>query len=158
MSAEYAAGPQTIPAGGSVVFNFAPVPCNQGLIYHREGSGLFRLASPEAMGSRCRRQCCCGGFLNANYVVDFHGNIGLAEGGAAGPLSLAIYVDGEEDLSSEMIVQAAEAGDYYNVGASVIVQVPCICRCSTLSVRNTSDQEISLNNANLVFGGVKVRF
>lgn len=158
MGAEYSAGPQTIPAGGSVTFNFAPVPCDRGLILYRQGSGLFRLASPVAMGYRPCRNRCSGRFLSANYTVEFHGNIGLAEGGTAGPLSLAIFVDGEEDLSSEMIVQGTEEGDYYNVGASVIVPVPCICPCSSLSVRNTSEQELSLNNGNLVFGGVTVRF
>lgn len=158
MSAEYSAGPQIIPAGASVVFNFAPVPCNSGLVFHRQGSGLFRLASPVAMGYRPCRNRCSGRFLSANYVVDFHANIGLAEGGTAGPLSLAIYVDGEEDTSSEMIVQGTAEGDFYNVGASVIVPVPCICPCSSLSVRNTSTQAISLNNGNLIIDGVRVRF
>lgn len=158
MGAQYSAGPQIIPAGGSVTFDLAPVPCNLGVIFHRLGSGLFRLASPQAMGCRCRRQCCSGNFLSANYPVEFHGNIGLAEGGTAGPLSLAIYVDGEEDVSSEMIAQGTAEGDFTNVGTSVIVQVPCICRCSSVSVRNISDQDISLNNGTITFAGVSVQF
>ena len=52
MAAEYSANQlQTVPANGSVIFTASPVPCNRGMIYHRDESGLFRLASPRVMVS-----------------------------------------------------------------------------------------------------------
>ena len=54
MAAEYSANAiQTVATGGSVIFTESPVPCNKGLIYHRDESGIFRLASPTAMGRCC---------------------------------------------------------------------------------------------------------
>lgn len=158
MAAQYSAGPQTIPAGGSVTFALAPVPCNRGLIYHRAGSGLFRLASPLAMGYRARRQCCTGRVLSAYYPVTFSGNIGLAAGGEAGELSLALLIDDEEDPASVMITQGTAEGEFESVSSSVIVQVPAICPCSSVAVHNVGSQAISLNNGALTFAGVEVRF
>ena len=46
MGAEYSANAaQTVQPGGSVIFTESPVPCNRGLVYHRDGSGIFRLAN-----------------------------------------------------------------------------------------------------------------
>ena len=44
-----------------------------------------------------------------------------------------------------------------NVGADVIVAVPCICRCSSVSIRNVSTQAIQVQNANIVFDFAGVR-
>jgi hypothetical protein len=38
-----------------------------------------------------------------------------------------------------------------NVGATVIATVPYVCGCSTVSVRNISDQAITVENANITF-------
>lgn len=139
MAAEYSANaPQTLAVGGSVIFTESPVPCRRGLVYHRDESGLFRLA-----GSNCR---CYG----ANYEVSFHANVQIPEGGTAGAISLAVFVDGEEDPSSTMTVTPAAVQEAFNVGAEVIVTVPPICRCSTVSVRNISANLIEVLNANIV--------
>ena len=54
MSAEYSANAaQTVPANSGVIFTESPVPCNRGMIYHRDESALFRLASPRALGVGC---------------------------------------------------------------------------------------------------------
>ena len=46
MGAEYSANAaQTLQPGASVIFTESPVPCNRGLVYHRDGSGIFRLAN-----------------------------------------------------------------------------------------------------------------
>lgn len=160
MAAEYSANDvQLVPANGSVVFSESPIPCNRGLIYHRDESGLFRLASPTAIGGNCCRRCCCADYPTANYVVSFHANIAVPTdpAGTVEPISLALAIDGEIDPSSTMIFVPAAAGDFGNVGAEVIVAVPCICRCSSISVRNTSTQAINVQNANLVidFSGIR---
>lgn len=158
MAAEYSANAiQTVAAGGSVIFTESPVPCNKGLIYHRDESGAFRLASPTAMGCGCRRGCCCMDYPTANYQVAFHANIQIPEGGEVEPISLAIAIDGEVDASSIMTITPVAVEELGNVGADVIVAVPCICRCSSVSVRNVSTQPIQVVNANIVFDFAGVR-
>ena len=140
-----------------MIFTESPVPCNKGLIYHRDESGAFRLASPTAMGCGCRRKCCCMDYPTANYQVAFHANIQIPEGGTVEPISLAIAIDGEVDASSIMTITPAAVEELGNVGADVIVAVPCICRCSSVSVRNVSTQPIEVVNANIVFDFAGVR-
>lgn len=151
MAAEYSANAaQTVAVGGSVIFTESPVPCGKGLIYHRDESGLFRLASPSSMGACCCADC-CGRRPSADYGVAFHANIAVPTGGTAEEISLAVFVDGEEDPSSLMAFTPAAVEDLGNVGADIVVSVPCICRCSSVSIRNTSTQAITVQNANIVF-------
>lgn len=148
MAAEYSANAiQTVASNGSVIFTESPVPCRQGFVYHRDESGLFRLAS-NAINNPCSR-------CNANYQVAFHANIQIPTGGTVEPISLAIAIDGEIDPSSEMIFTPAAVEEFGNVGAEIIVAVPWICRCSTVSVRNTSTQAIEVQNANIVINREK---
>lgn len=151
MAAEYSANAiQNVASNGSVIFTESPVPCNRGLVYHREESGLFRLASPSTMGGY-RRRCCCGDMPTANYEVAFHANISIPTGGTAEAVSLALAIDGEIDPSSIMTVTPAAVEEESNVGADIIVAVPWICRCGSVSVRNISGQAIQVQNANIVF-------
>lgn len=149
MGAEFSANAaQTVSANGSLIFSETPVPCNRGLVYHRDESGIFRLASPSVIGcsgmSGCRRQ-----MPTANYRVGFHANISVPTGGTAEAISLALSVDGEIDPSSIMTVTPAAVEEAFNVGAGIIVVVPWICRCASVSVRNVSTQPITVENANL---------
>lgn len=162
MAAEYSANAlQTVPANGSVIFTDSPVPCNRGMIYHRDESGLFRLASPRVMGVPCRPCCCCvRSYPEAVYDVAFHANIAVPSEPTAGTveeIQLAVFVDGEEDPSSIMSFTPAAVDEFGNVGAEILVSVPCICGCSSVSVRNISTQPISVRNANLVFDFVGIR-
>lgn len=161
--AEYSANAvQTVAVGAPVLFTESPVPCNRGFIFHREGSGVFRLASPSHMSS-CQNwgwnNCCCCQMPEAMYEVAFHANIAIPTdpAGTVAPISLAVSIDGEPDLSSTMIITPAAAGDYGNVGAEIMVAVPAICGCESIAIRNTSDQAILVQNANLVisYRGVK---
>ena len=149
MAAEYSANAaQTVPAGGSVIFTESPVPCNRGLVYHRDGSGLFRLANKffrQNIGQCWRR--------NSNFEVAFHANIAVPTGQTipAEGISLALAIDGEIDPSSTMIYVPAAVEELGNVGADIIVTVPYVCMCSGVSVRNTSTIPITVQNANIVF-------
>ena len=147
MAAEYSANAaQTVTANGSVIFTESSVPCTRGLIYHRDGSGLFRLANKffrQNLMNCCRR--------NGDYSVSFSANIAIPTGGTVGEISLAIAIDGEIDPSSLMIFTPAAVGDFGNVSATVIARVPYICPCSSVSIRNVSDQAITVQNANIVF-------
>lgn len=161
MAAEYSANQlQTVPANGPVIFSASPVPCNRGIIYHRDESGLFRLASPRVMGVSCRRCCCCCGFPESVYSVSFHANIAVPSAPTAGTveeIQLAIFVDGEEDPSSIMSFVPSALDDFGNVGAEILVSVPCICGCSSVSVRNISTQPVNVRNANIVFDFAGIR-
>ena len=164
MAAEYSANLlQNVLPNASVIFTASPVPCNRGMIYHRDESGLFRLASPSLLngGCGCRswNTCCCCDMPTANYQVDFHANIAIPTepAGTVEAISLAIAIDGEVDPSSIMTVTPAAVGEFFNVGASVIVSVPWICRCSTVSVRNVSTQAVDVQNANIVFDFAGIR-
>lgn len=149
MGAEYSANAaQTVQPGVSVIFTESPVPCNRGLVYHRDGSGIFRLANKFLRQNimQCWRR-------NTNYEVAFHANIAIPEGQTAPDdgIQLAIAIDGEIDPSSIMISDATVVGDYDNVGADIIVTVPFLCGCSSVSVRNTSSIPILVQNANIIF-------
>lgn len=157
MAAEFSSNAiQTVAANGSVIFTETPVPCNKGLVYHRDESGVFRLASPSSMGYR---RTCCNSMPMANYEVAFHANISIPAdpAGTIEPISLALSIDGEVDPSSIMTVTPAAVGDLWNVGSDIVIAVPYICRCSSVSVKNVSTQSINVSNANLVidFSGVR---
>lgn len=149
MAAEYSANAaQTVPVNGSVIFTESPVPCNCGLVYHRDGSGIFRLANKffRQNITQCWRR-------NTNYEVAFHANIAVPDGEtvSADGISLAIFIDGEEDPSSLMITAPAATEVFENVGSDIIVTVPYLCGCSSVSVRNTSTIPILVQNANIIF-------
>ena len=147
MSAEYSSNAaQTVPANGSVIFTETAVPCTKGYIYHREGSGIFRLVN------RFFRQNIMNCWKrNSNYQVAFHANISVPTGGTVEEIQLAIVIDGETDYSSIMSYTPAAVEVAGNVGADVIVSVPYVCMCSNVSVRNISTQPIVVENANIVF-------
>jgi hypothetical protein len=109
------------------------------------------------MGRNCRRRCCCADYPTANYQVAFHANIQIPDGGEVEPISLAVVIDGEVDPSSIMTFTPAATEELGNVGADVIVAVPCICRCASVSIRNVSTQAIQVQNANIVFDFAGVR-
>lgn len=149
MAAEFSANvSQTVPVNGTVIFTESPVPCNCGLIYHRDGSGIFRLANKFF-----RQNIMQGWRRNTNYEVAFHANISVPTGETIPPegISLAVFIDGEEDPSSLMITVPAAVEQFDNVGAGVIVTVPFLCGCSSVSVRNTSTIPITVQNANILF-------
>jgi len=149
MAAEFSANAaQVVPVNGSVIFTETPVPCAQGLIYHRDDTGLFRLANKffrQNIMSCWRR--------NTRYEAAFHANIAVPEGetAPADGISLALAIDGDVDPSSTMIFVPTAAEIFGNVGADIIVTVPWICSCSSVSVRNTSTIPITVQNANILF-------
>lgn len=157
MAAEYSANStQTVEVNAPVIFSESPVPCRRGLIFHRDESGVFRLAN-NANVNACGCGCGCRTLFETLYNVTFHANIGISEGGTVEPIQLSISIDGEPDPSSTMIVTPAAVGDFQNVGSEIIIAVPSLCGCESISVRNTSTQEIDVQNANLTIDYVGVR-
>ena len=135
---------QVVNPGESVVFTASPVPCNRGLVRHRNDSGNFLLR-----GNVRRNACgCCA--ESAQYLVDFGANIAIPTGGTVGSISLALTLDGATLPTTQMTVTPAAAEEYWNVSDATILGVWRGC-CQTLTVRNISDQPILVQNANIIF-------
>lgn len=126
---------QTVAANGNVVFANTAVK-GSNCIQHREGSGIITL---RGLTNQCK----------ARFFVDFSGNIAIPTGGTVGAISLALAISGEPVLSSQMISTPAAVDQYNNVSSGIYVDVPCGC-CVNIAVENTSDQAVSVANANIV--------
>ena len=126
---------QQIAANGNAVFNETPVS-GSNCIVHRDGSGIITL---RGMTNQCR----------ARYKVVFGGNIAIPTGGAVGPISVAIAVEGEALGSATAVVTPAAVEDFFNVFAAAFIEVPRGC-CVTVAVKNTSTETIELENANVI--------
>ena len=150
---------QDIAPNASAIFTTTVIPpATPGLIFHSDGTGVFRLASPakimgrEFTGCKCNRR-----LLFADYDVSIDGNIAVATGGTAGEISMAIAVDGVIDLSTVMQVTPAAAGEFNHISVDTIVRVPAICGCETISLVSTSDQTITLQNASITIPGAQIK-
>ena len=130
---------QTVAVGQNVLFTESPIPCNRGYVLHREGSGILTLRGIVNNP--------CGCF--ARYKIFFGGNIAVPTGGTAGPISVALAIDGEPIPTSSSIVTPAAVEEFWNVSESLYVTVPKGC-CYTIAVENTSDQPIEMQNANII--------
>lgn len=126
---------QLVAANQNVYFTDTVVDGNA-CISHRDDSGLVSL---KGLTNQCR----------ARYRISFGGNIAIPEGGVAGPISVAIAIDGEPTLASTMIVTPTVVDAYFNVSSTIFVDVPRGC-CTTVSVRNTSTVSINVENANFI--------
>lgn len=126
---------QTVAENQNVIFTDTVASGNCSIL-HREGSGLVTL---RGLTNQCR----------ARFRVSFGGNIAIPTGGAVDPISLALSINGEPVATTTMISTPAAIGDFNNVFSAIFLDVPRGC-CSQISVRNTSDQDIEVQNANLI--------
>ena len=126
---------QTVAANQNVYFTDTIITGNCS-ISHRDDSGLVTL---RGVTSQCR----------ARFMVTFGGNVAIPAGGAVAPISMVITIDGEPVPATTMIVTPAATENYFNINASVFIDVPRGC-CSTISVQNTSGATIEVQNANLI--------
>lgn len=147
--AEYSANaPQTVNPGETVVFTTTSVPCNLGLVRHRDGTGSFLLSGLSGNQNGC---CRCGCWRNSVwYGVDFGANIAVPTGGTAEAISIAITIDGATVPASTMEVTPATVEEYFNVARSLSVPIFKGC-CETVAIRNTSNQPILVQNASIRF-------
>lgn len=147
--AEYTAiADQTVLANQPVIFTESPIPCTRGLIRHEDGTGLFNLSGAVPV-SEFQNRCCCQGEPTADYLVVFHANIAVPEGGTVGEISLALSVDGTIIPATVMRVTPTVVQAYFNVGSSKNVQCYPGC-CRNLSVVNSSADQASILVSNAV--------
>lgn len=143
--AEYSAvAVQTVNPGETIIFTESPVPCERGLIRHRDDTGSFLLTGYVPYNScGCRAK-------SANYLVDFGANIAIPTGGTVEPISVAIAIDGATIPASTMIITPAAVEQYGNVSRAINAPIWRGC-CETVTVRNTSAQPILVQTANIIF-------
>lgn len=140
---------QTVNPNQPVTLN-TTIGCNKGYVYHRNGSGIVTL---RGITNNCF----------ARYQVTFNGNIAVPSTGTAGPIAIAIALDGEPILTSRAIVTPAAVAanppttdNFFNVTSTAIIDVPKGC-CFNVSVENVSESAdpatpaptILVQNANL---------
>ena len=134
--AEYiATDVQTVETNQNILFTDTLI-CGSNSIFHRPGSGLFTL---RGITNQCR----------ARFKVTFGANIAIPEGETVNPISVAIAINGEPVQSTNMIATPAAVGEFFNVGRSIYVDVPSGC-CAQISVKNTTEGAISVQNTNLI--------
>lgn len=126
---------QTVQANQNVYFTDTVV-CGNMSMSHRDNSGLITLRGNT-------------GQTRARYRVYFGGNIALPTGETVGPISLAIAIDGEGVAATTMTVTPAAVEQFFNVSASIFIDVPRGC-CLSISVKNISTVPIDVINANLI--------
>jgi hypothetical protein len=126
---------QTVAANQNVLFTDVVISGCPSIV-HRDGSGLVTL---RGITTQCR----------ARFKVTFGGNIAIPTGGTVGSISLALSLDGEPLGSATMIETPAAVEEFSNVFGAVYINVPAGC-CTTVGVRNTSTQDITVQNANLI--------
>ena len=126
---------QTVATGQNILYTDTVVAGNQ-CILHREGSGIVKL---RGLTNQCR----------ARFKITFNGNIAIPTSGTVGAISAAIAISGEPVAATNMIVTPAAGENYFNIASVTFVDVPSGC-CTDISVKNTSTQNILVQNANLI--------
>lgn len=126
---------QTVAANQNVYFTDTVIGGGCA-ITHRDDSGLVNL---RGITGQCR----------ARFKVTFGGNIAVPTGETAGPISLALAINGEAVQATTMIVTPTVVDAYFNVFSAIFVDVPKGC-CVTISVQNTTGTPINVQNANLI--------
>lgn len=145
--AEFTYNPIQLVQPNQPVVLSTTIGCQKGYVYHRPESGIVTLRGIVNNP--------CGCF--ARYQVTFNGNIAVPEDGTAGPIMLALAIDGEPIPTSRAIVTPAAVDEYFNVTSTAIVTIPKGC-CFNVSVENVTEPTeptapatpINVQNANLV--------
>lgn len=146
--AEYLNNDIQLVAAGAPVLLRTSIGCSRGFVYHRPESGILILRGIVNNP--------CANF--ARYQVTFNGNIAVPEDGTAGPIAVALAVDGEPIATSRAIVTPTAVDAYFNVTSTAMIDVPRGC-CFNLSVENVSESadpattpapSINVQNSNLV--------
>lgn len=127
---------QTVAANQNVYFTDSVTSGNYS-IEHRDGSGLITLRGITNTQSRAR------------FRIHFGANIAIPTGGTVEAISLAIALEGEAIPSTIMTITPAAVENYFNVSASIFVDIPKGC-CSHVSIQNISTQPVLVQNANLI--------
>lgn len=127
---------QTIPGGGNALLTDTDRRCGKCRSAGLTDTGVIRLLG--AASQPCAR-----------YGVRFGANVAIPAGGTAGPITIALVVDGVVLPSSIAIVTPAAAGDFWHIAIDDTVDVP-YHSSSQIAVRNNGTDDIEMQNAILI--------
>ena len=105
---------QTIQPNEDVLFQAISVPGSPSIIW-RQGSGILTLRG------LARNQC------RARFKVNFGGDIAVPTKETAGPIQLAIALNGEAIAASRMTSTPLDVENFNNVFRELYVDVPLGC-------------------------------
>ena len=137
---------QVVNPSESIIFTANTVPCRRNLINFIEDTGAITL---KGYSPNNQRNCPCCRQNSVNYLVDFGANIAIPTGGTVGAISLAITIAGTTLPASTMIVTPAAVEQFFSVSRAINAAIFSGC-CESLSVRNTSNQPLLVQNANII--------
>lgn len=126
---------QTVAANQNVYFTDS-VTAGTFSIQHRASSGLVTLIGNT---NQCR----------ARFKITFGGNIGIPATGTVEPISLALAINGEAVPATTMTMTPTAVSTFFNVFSSLFIDVSR-GTSATISVKNISDEDIDVSNANLI--------
>lgn len=149
--AEFSAIAQTINPGESAVFITNPINDLPDFIQFRSNSGLILLSGWLQPPYWMRSNCPCNRVRFIDYPICVGANIAIPTGGTVGEISMALAVDGTTLPETIMRVTPAAVEEYFNISRCVDVGIFRRC-CQEISLRNTSDQPILLDNGTLKIG------
>lgn len=130
-----AAAVQTVASNDNVLLE--TTICGGRNVVHRDGSGLITIRGTS--NGQCR----------ARYKAMFNANVAIPADGTVEAVSLALSLNGESVNTTTMIITPAAVENYFNVAASIYIDVPLGC-CTQIAVKNTSAQAVLVSNANLI--------
>lgn len=122
---------QLVGTGDSVLFSSTRVMTGCA-VRHEEGSGRFVVLKPGI------------------YRVTANADIAVPTGGTVGPISIGLSQDGEGVIGTEGTVTPTVVDAYFNVAITSLVRVYGPCGNSVVSLVNTSDIDINVENASIV--------
>ena len=124
---------QTVGAGDAVLFGSTRVMTGC-TVRHENGSGRFVMLKPGI------------------YRVTVNADIAVPTGGTVGPISIGLSQDGEGVIGAESTVTPTVVAAFFNVALTTLIRVygPCGCGTSSVSLVNTSDIDIDIENASIV--------
>ena len=137
--AEFTYNPIQEVASGQAAILLDSIPCSKGYVVHRNESGLVILRG--IVNNPCS--------TFARYQVTAVGNVAIPAGGTVEEISVALAIDGEPIQTSRARVTPAAVNQYWNVTSTALITVPKGC-CFTVTLENTSGQEINVQNLNVV--------
>lgn len=131
---------QEVAPNSPTVFSLVVEPYNRGLVRFTPGSGSFLLNGWTPWNDGCGCPCCSDN-NDAEYNVQVKANIAIPTAGTAGPISMALAIDGSVVPLSQMIVTPAAVEEFFNIGVTMPINIFSNC-CQSVSLVNTSDQSI----------------
>lgn len=126
---------QTVEANASVLFTTALSSGSQSILW-RAGSSIVTL---RGLGPQ----------LRSRFRITYHANVALSADADVSPIEIAVRVSGEALAPSRAVSTPAAVGEFNNVSATTLVDVPAGC-CTQISLANIGTTSIDTENVDLI--------